>query len=72
MSCIVPVDLLRVQESTCPNEERFCPMEIEGAVHTEKKAAGSAILEACHAMKTPTLFRWANIGDLVWSCGSIA
>ena len=28
-------------------------MEIEGIVHTEKKAAGSAILEACHAMTSP-------------------
>lgn len=28
-------------------------MEIEGTVHTEKKAAGSAILEACQAMKSP-------------------
>ena len=28
-------------------------MEIEGIVYTEKKAAGSAILEACHAMKSP-------------------
>ena len=28
-------------------------MEIEGTVYAEKKAAGSAILEACHAMKSP-------------------
>ena len=28
-------------------------MEIEGTVYTEKKAAGSAILEDCHAMKSP-------------------
>lgn len=28
-------------------------MEIEGKVYTDKKAAGSAILEACHAKKNP-------------------
>ena len=28
-------------------------MEIEGTVYAEKKAAGSAILEACRAMKSP-------------------
>ena len=28
-------------------------MEIEGTVFAEKKAAGSAILEACRAMKSP-------------------
>ena len=28
-------------------------MEIEGTIYAEKKAAGSAILEACHAMKNP-------------------
>ena len=46
-------DIQRVQVSSHPNEESFCPMEIEGTVHTEKKAAGSAILEACQAMKSP-------------------
>lgn len=46
-------DIQRVQVSSRPNEEGFCPMEIEGTVHTEKKAAGSAILEACQAMKSP-------------------
>ena len=46
-------DIQRVQVSSCPNEEGFCPMEIEGTVHAEKKAAGSAILEACQAMKSP-------------------
>ena len=28
-------------------------MTIDGKIYTEKKAAGSAILEACHAMKSP-------------------
>ena len=46
-------DIQRVQVSSYPNEEGFCPMEIEGTVHAEKKAAGSAILEACQAMKSP-------------------
>lgn len=46
-------DIQRVQVSSHPNEEGFCPMEIEGTVHTEKKSAGSAILEACQAMKSP-------------------
>ncbi|MBO4419755.1 MAG: helicase, partial [Oscillospiraceae bacterium] len=46
-------DIQRVQVISRPNEEGFCPMEIEGTVHTEKKAAGSAILEACQAMKSP-------------------
>ena len=28
-------------------------MEIVGTVYAEKKTAGSAIMEACHAMKNP-------------------
>ena len=46
-------DIERAKANTHPNEESFCPMEIEGTVHVEKKAAGSAILEACQAMKNP-------------------
>ena len=46
-------DIQRVEVSRHPNKDGFCPMEIEGTVYTEKKAAGSAILEACHAMKSP-------------------
>ena len=46
-------DIQRVEASSHPNKDGFCPMEIEGAVYAEKKAAGSAILEACHAMKSP-------------------
>ena len=48
-------DIQRVEASSHPNKDGFCPMEIEGAVYAEKKAAGSAILEACHAMKSPDL-----------------
>ena len=46
-------DIQRVEESTRPNEDGFSPMEVEGTVYAEKKAAGSAILEACRAMKNP-------------------
>ena len=46
-------DIQRVEASSHPNKDGFCPMEIEGTVYAEKKAAGSAILEACRAMKSP-------------------
>ena len=36
-----------------PNEDGFSPMEVEGTVYTDKKAAGSAILAACKAMTSP-------------------
>ena len=36
-----------------PEKDRFCPMTIDGKIYTEKKAAGSAILEACQAMTSP-------------------
>ena len=46
-------EIQRVEASTHPNKDGFCPMEIEGTVYAEKKAAGSAILDACRAMKNP-------------------
>ena len=46
-------DMAHLIEHTHPNEDGFSPMEIEGIVHTEKKAAGSALLETCHAMTSP-------------------
>ena len=46
-------DIQRVEVSSHPNKDGFCPMEIDGIVYAEKKAAGSAILEACHAMRSP-------------------
>ena len=46
-------DIQRVEASSHPNKDGFSPMEIEGTVYAEKKAAGSAILEACRAMKSP-------------------
>ena len=53
-------DIQCVHVSSCPNEESFCPMEIGGTVHAEKKAAGSAILEACQARKSPDHFSLGN------------
>lgn len=47
-------DMDRLKENTHPNEDGFSPMEVEGAVYTDKKAAGSAILAACKAMTSPT------------------
>lgn len=46
-------DMAYLAENTKPNEDGFCPMEIEGKVFTDKKAAGSAIIEACHNMSSP-------------------
>ena len=46
-------DMDRLKENTQPNEDGFSPMVIEGQTYTEKKAAGSAILEACHNMASP-------------------
>ena len=46
-------DINRLQENTHPNEDGFSSMEVEGTVYTDKKAAGSAILAACHAMTSP-------------------
>lgn len=46
-------DMDRLKENTHPNEDGFSPMEVEGTVYTEKKAAGSAILAACQAMTSP-------------------
>lgn len=46
-------DMVRLKENTHPNEDGFSPMEVEGTVYTDKKAAGSAILAACKAMTSP-------------------
>ena len=46
-------DMDRLKEHTLLNEDGFSPMVIEGQTYTEKKAAGSAILEACHNMANP-------------------
>lgn len=46
-------DMTRLAENTHPNEDGFSPMIVEGTTYTEKKAAGSAILEACQNMTSP-------------------
>ncbi len=46
-------DIDYLQAHTTPNEDGFSPMEVEGVLYTEKKAAGAAILAACHAMTSP-------------------
>ena len=46
-------DAAYLVDHTCPDADGFSPMTIEGKTYTSKKAAGSAILEACHAMTSP-------------------
>ncbi len=46
-------DMERLAENTHPNADGFSPMIVEGRTFTEKKAAGSAILEACQNMTSP-------------------
>lgn len=40
-------------ENTHPNEDGFSPMVIKGITYTDKKDAGTALIEACKAMTTP-------------------
>ena len=46
-------DIALAEKETHPNEDKFSPMVLEGKTYTDKKAAGSAILEICHNMKSP-------------------
>ena len=46
-------DMAHLAENTCPDADGFSPMVIENKGYTSKKAAGSAILEACQAMTSP-------------------
>ena len=46
-------DMSHLKEHTTHNEDGFSPMEVEGVLYTDKKAAGSAVLAACHAMTSP-------------------
>lgn len=46
-------DIAHLAAYSVPNAEGFCPMTVEGKTYTDKKAAGSAILEFCHNMKNP-------------------
>ena len=46
-------DMAHLKEHTQPNVDGFSPMEINGVLYTDKKAAGNAILAACSAMTSP-------------------
>lgn len=46
-------DITSLPLNTKPNDDGFSPMVINGTIYTEKKAAGSALLEACKAMTSP-------------------
>ena len=46
-------DMAHLAENTCPDADGFSPMVIENKGYTTKKAAASAILEACQAMTSP-------------------
>ena len=43
-------DMALLKDNTQPNAEGFSPMVIGGQTYTEKKAAGTALLEACNAL----------------------
>lgn len=43
-------DMALLKDKTQPNADGFCPMVIDGQTYTEKKAAGTALLEACNAL----------------------
>ena len=44
------LDFTLLKDNTHPNKDGFSPMTINGQTFSEKKAAGTAILEACKAM----------------------
>lgn len=43
-------DMALLKDKTQPNADGFCSMVIDGQTYTEKKAAGTAILDACNAL----------------------
>ena len=43
-------DMVLLKENTRPNKDGFSPMVINGHAFTEKKAAGTALLDACNTM----------------------
>ena len=43
-------DMALLKDKTQPNADGFCPMVIGGQTYTEKKAAGTAILDACNTL----------------------
>ena len=67
-------DMARAAENTHPNDDGFSPMVIEGKTYTEKKAAGSAILEVCHNMTSsdPVPLGQYRGFDMVLSFDSLA
>ena len=46
-------DMAHLAVETKPNPDGFSPMVLHGTEYTEKKGAGTAILEACKAMTSP-------------------
>jgi hypothetical protein len=46
-------DIEIVSRNTPSDKDAFAPMTINGSVCTEKKAAGTALIEACKAMTSP-------------------
>ncbi len=50
-------DIVQREANTRPNADGFSPMEIKGAVYTDKKEAGTAIINACKAMTNPDAVR---------------
>ena len=46
-------DMELLKKGTIPNADGFCPMTIQGRTYTEKKAAGTALLEVCNSMTSP-------------------
>ena len=46
-------DMAHRDASTHKNEDGFSPMEMNGVIYTDKKAAGNAILACCQAMTSP-------------------
>ena len=46
-------DIIHAEENTHLNSDGFSPMTVNGITHTDKKEAGTAILEACKAMTNP-------------------
>ena len=53
-------DKVRRDENTKPNEDGFSPMQIDGVVYTEKKEAGTALLEYTKKMKSPEAIRMGS------------
>jgi N12 class adenine-specific DNA methylase len=46
-------DIEYLKTQTHPNEDGFSPMQIDGVTYTDKKEAGTKILEACKAKTQP-------------------